>query len=184
MLAVSGSDKFFALIRKTLEPGRFMSAEFRTAAAAARRSILERYYDIVVVNAPLQDESGVEFAIDTACQSDASVLLAVSADIYEDVLDRVTDYGILVVAKPFPQVRIRHAVRFMMAWQVRIHQLEKKLRSAEEKTEDLRTVDKAKFLLMEKRHMTEDEAHRLIGKQAMDHGVSRRRIAEEILDDF
>ena len=37
--------------------------------------------------------------------------------------------------------------------------------------------------LMEHRHMTEAEAHRYIGKQAMDHGMSRKRIAQEILDD-
>jgi response regulator NasT len=49
--------------------------------------------------------------------------------------------------------------------------------------EELRLVSKAKILLVEKKQMTEDEAHRFIGKQAMNRGISRRKIAEEILDD-
>ena len=50
--------------------------------------------------------------------------------------------------------------------------------------EELRIVSRAKLLLMEKRHMTEDEAHRLIGKQAMDKGLTRRQAAEKILDEL
>ncbi|MBQ9443602.1 MAG: ANTAR domain-containing protein, partial [Lachnospiraceae bacterium] len=60
----------------------------------------------------------------------------------------------------------------------------RKRQAAEEKIEELRIVSKAKILLVEKKKMTEDEAHRYIGKQAMDRGVSRRRIAERILDDL
>ena len=50
--------------------------------------------------------------------------------------------------------------------------------------EELRIVSKAKLLLIEKRQMSEEEAHRHIGKQAMDHGVTRRQAAEQILDDL
>ena len=55
--------------------------------------------------------------------------------------------------------------------------------AAEEKAEEQRIIDRAKFYLIEKKQMTEDEAHRYIGKQSMDSGISRRRIAERILDD-
>ena len=61
---------------------------------------------------------------------------------------------------------------------------EKKIQKAEEKLEELKIVNQAKFLLIEKKHMTEDEAHRYIGKQAMDGGISRGRAAQRILDDL
>ena len=61
--------------------------------------------------------------------------------------------------------------------------LEQKVQNAEEKVQEIRLIDKAKFLLVEQRHMTEDEAHRYIGKNAMDHGVSRKRIAQQIIDE-
>jgi len=112
----------------------------------------------------------------------ASVLLVVPQDVFEDSLSGVTDHGVLVVPKPFPRGRIDKAIRFLAAIQDRIHKLEQKTIAAEEKLEEMRLLNKAKFLLMEKRHMTEDEAHRYIGKQAMDSGVSRGRAAREILD--
>lgn len=55
---------------------------------------------------------------------------------------------------------------------------------AREKTEEIRQVDRAKFTLIENRHMSEDEAHRYIGKLAMNNGVSRRRAAAMILDEY
>ncbi|MBQ5375528.1 MAG: ANTAR domain-containing protein, partial [Lachnospiraceae bacterium] len=50
--------------------------------------------------------------------------------------------------------------------------------------EELKTVSRAKILLMEKKHMTEEEAHRYIGKQAMNNGVSRGNMALEIIEDL
>ena len=184
ILTVSGAEKFFSLIRKALQPGRFMSSEYKSSAASARRCILERYYDLIVINAPLPDESGVEFAIDTAGRLSASLLLVVPSDIYEDVLERVTDYGILVIAKPFPPIRVSHAIRFLTAQQDQVRRLEQAVQAARDKAEEIRLIDKAKFLLIEYRYMTEDAAHRYIGKQAMDHGVSRRRIAQEIVEEY
>ena len=75
-------------------------------------------------------------------------------------------------------------MRFLSAQQGKQNEAKQKLLAAEEKLQELRLVDKAKFLLLEHRHMTEEEAHRYIGKQAMDHGTSRKKIAQRILDDY
>ena len=48
----------------------------------------------------------------------------------------------------------------------------------------MRVVNKAKLVLINKKKMSEDEAHRYIGKLAMDNGISRGRAAERILDDL
>ena len=45
----------------------------------------------------------------------------------------------------------------------------------------IRLVNRAKCLLIERKAMTEQEAHRWIEKQAMDRCVSRKVIAEQIL---
>ena len=185
ILVVSGAEKFDALIRHALHPGSFQSTEFLHSAAAARRSILERYYNIVVINVPLPDEQGVELAIDTACKlPEASVFITVPADRYGDILERVTDHGIMVMSKPFPQLQLRYAIRLLCAQQVQIRKLERRIASVEEKMEELRIVSKAKCLLIEKRRLSEDEAHRLVGKTAMDHGLTRARAAEMLIEEL
>ena len=50
--------------------------------------------------------------------------------------------------------------------------------------EELRVVSRTKITLIEKMNMSEDEAHRFIGKYAMDNGISRGRAATMILDDL
>ena len=184
ILVVSGSERFDAIVRKTLSGRRFSSIEFRKNIAAARQCFMERLFDIVVINCPLPDEFGYEFALDITERSNASVLLAVPSEIFEDVMNHVTDYGILVIPKSTVQERMDGALRLLMAVQKKIHRLEKQVQAAAVKMEELRVVSRAKLLLVEKRHMTEDDAHRLIGKQAMDEGVSRRRAAEKILDEL
>ncbi len=184
VLAVSGSERFDMAVRNALQKKRLSSFDFRKNAAAARRCVLEREYDIIVINCPLPDEFGHEFAMDASIRGSASVLMVVPGEVYDSALDGVTDYGILAIPKPIPAGRLERAIRFLIASRKRVHKLEAQLLAAEEKMNELRLVNRAKFLLIEKKKMTEDEAHRFIGRQAMDHGVSRGKAAERILDEL
>ena len=182
VLIVSASEQFTAAVKKMVK-GVIM-LDSKKSAATARRMILERYYDLVIINAPLPDEPGEDLAIDVTRECRASVLLVIPGEMYNDVLEHVTDFGILVLSKPVTFRRLDQAVRFMSAAQNTIRALEKEIQTTREKMEELRIVSKAKLVLIEQRHMTEDEAHRYIGKQAMDNGLSRRRAAERILDEY
>ena len=182
ILIVSVSEQFVSIVRKSLSG--FTTVDIRKSSATARRCILERYYDLIVINGPLPDEMGEDLAIDAAEGCNASVLLVTPQDMFEDVLEHVTDHGVLVLPKPSPRGRIDKAVRFLTATQNRMHNLEKKTLAAQEKLEELQYVSRAKFFLMEHAHMTEDEAHRFIGKKAMDNGISRGKAARRILDEM
>ena len=182
VLIVSAQEEFESLVRRSLRG--FVMVDFRKNAAAARRCMLERYFDLIVADLPLPDEAGIEFALDAASQSRASILLVVPASGYEDIMDQVTDQGILVLARPMPRGRMDKAIRFLLSVQNRMQQMEKKIQSLEEKMEDLRIISRAKFLLVEKRHVTEEQAHRYLGRQAMNHGVSRRRIAQRVIEEL
>ena len=63
----------------------------------------------------------------------------------------------------------------------RLRRTEKKTATIEEKMEEIRLVNRAKWLLIEQLKMTESDAHRYIEKQAMDRCVSRREIAQNII---
>ena len=184
ILIVSGSEQFASAVYSCLPEKKYISVERRSDAGSARRWLLERYYDIVVINAPLPDENGLEFALDTAEESQAGILFVVPAAAFEDAQSRLIDRGILTIPKPASREQISRGIRFLMAVQVKIRRLEQKLTAAQEKMEEMRIVNKVKFMLVETRHMAEDEAHRLIGKLAMDNGISRRRAAERLLEEM
>ena len=184
ILTVSASGEFDGIVKRALKPGTFMSVEFQKSGSNARRHILERFVDIVVINAPLPDEPGSELALDITEKCSASVLLVVPKDSYQETLEKVNDRGILLVAKPFPRGRIDRALSFLTAFQDRLRGLEKELQSTREKLDEIRIISKAKLLLIEKKHLSEDEAHRFIGKAAMKDGISRARAAERIMEDL
>ena len=62
--------------------------------------------------------------------------------------------------------------------------MEKKTATIEEKMEEIRLVNRAKWLLIEELKMTEQEAHRYIEKQAMDRCVTKRVVAVQILSTY
>ena len=183
ILIVSASEQFAAAAKTTFPERSYMAVEIRKNAAGARRFLLERYCDIMLINSPLPDESGIELALDTAEKDSVGIMIAVPADHYGDVSDRFTEQGVFAVAKPMPRERMAKTMRMLLAIQDKMHLMRQEVNAMQEKIEELRTVDKAKFILIEKEHMTEDEAHRFIGKQAMDNGISRKKAAERILEE-
>ena len=52
----------------------------------------------------------------------------------------------------------------------------------ERKIDEIRTIDKAKFLLMQYKNMTEDEAHNYLEKCAMEKRKKKVIVATEIID--
>lgn len=47
--------------------------------------------------------------------------------------------------------------------------------------EEIRLINRAKLMLIERRAMTEADAHRFIVKTAMDRCVKKREVAEDII---
>ena len=58
---------------------------------------------------------------------------------------------------------------------------EKKTRTLREKMDSIRIVNRAKWLLIERLGMTEQDAHGYIEKEAMNRRRTSREIAEEII---
>jgi response regulator NasT len=53
-----------------------------------------------------------------------------------------------------------------------------------QKIEDIRVINRAKWILISYMNMNEQEAHRFIEKQAMDMRTTRRTVAEGILKTY
>ena len=184
IMIVSSSDSFDAAVRKALPARNYLSVDFCKNVSAARQRFFERYYDIVVINFPLPDETGADFAFDIAQNGTASVLIAAPVEVFDEVLEQVSDYGILAISRPIQNRQLEKAVRLLCAIQEKMQHLQQEIMNAHEKMEELRVVGKAKCLLIEKKHVSEEDAHRFIGKEAMNNGVPRKTIAEKILEDY
>lgn len=184
VLVVSASDNFNQSLVSLLPDMRFSPVRFEGSVSAAKRAFLERHYDFVIISSPLPDDVGTRFAIDICSERNGICLIAVKAELYGSVYNRVYEQGVYVMPKPMSRQMFSEAMDFMVSTLCRLKKLEKKTVSIEEKMQEIRTVNRAKWLLIEHLKMTESDAHRYIEKQAMDTCVSRREIAENIIKTY
>ena len=184
VLVVSASEKFVSTTMALLPMTDYYPVDTARSVGQARRALLERSYDIVIVNAPLPDDFGMQLAIDVCSDSAAGALLLVKSELYDDVYARVMEFGVLTLSKPTSQSVMTHSLRTLCAMRERMRRAEEKQASVEEKIEEIRLVNHAKWLLIQCLSMTEAEAHRYIEKQAMDTRQSKRMVAENIIRTY
>ena len=184
VLVVSASDKFNETLRRLLPENRYSPVITAADVSGARRRLLEERYDLVIINTPLPDDFGTRLALDVCASSGTGVLLLVGAEHYPDVNARVSPYGVLVLSKPTSAQLVSQSLLLLCGTRERLRRMEQKTASIEEKMEEIRLVNRAKWLLIEQLKMTEQDAHRYIEKQAMDRCVTKRVIAEQILSTY
>ena len=184
VLVVSASEKFNATIMTLLPVTDYWPVTIAKSVAEAKRRLVEQSYDIVLVNAPLPDDFGLRLAIDVCIGSDAGVLLLVKSDLYNDVYSKVVEFGVMTLSKPTSLQMVSQTLRVLCATRERLRKMEEKQASVEEKIEEIRLINRAKWLLIECLSMTEADAHRYIEKQSMDLRVSKREVAESIIKTY
>ena len=150
----------------------------------ARRRIAEAAFDIVLINAPLPDDFGMHLAVDICTGSGAGVLLLVRNDQFDDIYARVVGYGVMTLSKPTGMQMVAQNLRILCATRERMRRMEAKQATVEERIEEIRLVNRAKWLLIECLGMTEPEAHRYIEKQSMDQRISKREVAESVIKTY
>ena len=184
VLVVSASAAFDRTVSDLLPRNDFFPVNMVKSCGEARRALLDKEYDIVLINAPLQDDFGMRLAIDVCSTSHAGVLLCVKSALYNDVYSKVTPHGVLTLSKPTSLPMITHSLRVLCALRERLRKLEAKQQSVEKRMEEIRLVNRAKWLLIQCLNMTEAQAHRYIEKTAMDTGSKRREVAESIIRTY
>lgn len=184
VLVVSSAENFTNALCELLPESKFDPVRTASSISAAERALAEREYDYVIINAPLPDDIGTRFAIDICGSKNTVVLLLIRAELHEEIHDRVAEHGVFTLPKPTSKPAIITALSWMSSARERLRKTEKKTFSIEEKMEEIRLVNRAKWLLISELKFDEPEAHRYIEKQAMDRCVSRKMIAEVIIKTY
>ena len=183
VLVAGANDKTFALLQ-TLLPGSSYDPPLRAGSAGeAKRMALDYAVDIAILNAPMRDEFGTQLALDLA-RDNVGVLLLVPGESFDGVRDQVEDEGVMALAKPLTRQTLEMGLHMTTALRGKLLQMGRRNRALQEKMTDIRTINRAKWLLIEQLRMTESEAHYYIERQAMDTRLSRREVAENIIRSY
>lgn len=184
VLIVSAAEGFNDSLSSLLPNSNYSPTNFVSNISAAKRAFAERAFDFVIINSPLPDDVGTRFAIDIGNSKETVVLLMVRAEFQAEIYDKVAEHGVFVLPKPTSKPTMVTALSWLSSAREKLRITEKKTLSIEEKMEEIRIVNRAKWLLISELKMDEQGAHRYIEKQAMDRCISKKVVAEEIIKTY
>ena len=181
VLVATAAESLRTALSALLPESKYSPVCFVSDISAAKRASVEREFDFVIINSPLPDDLGIRFAIDLCTSKSSAVLLLVRAELHDSTYDRVAQYGVFTLPKPISKQTFLQALAWMASTRERLRRFEKSTLTIEEKMEEIRLVNRAKWLLISELHMDEPQAHRYIEKQAMDRRVRKLDVALSII---
>lgn len=182
VLLISAAQKFNTAISSLLPESKYSKIRTVSGISAARQSASEYAFDFIIINSPLPDDAGIRFAIDSARLPGTVVLFLVRAELRDEISDKIMPHGVFLLTKPTSKPAVLTALDWLVSARERLRMFEKKTLSIEEKMAEIRLVNKAKWILIDKMKMDEPEAHRYIEKKAMDLCITKREVAMQIID--
>lgn len=183
-LIVSYSEKSTEYLERILAEAFVTNITTISNAGEARRLLLEKDFDLCIINSPLPDEFGANLAANIADKGISQVILIVRSENFDEISHKVEDYGVITIAKPIAKTLLWNAIKIAQATHKKMHAIHDENKKLIQKIEDIKIVDRAKCILISHLSMNEPEAHRYIEKQAMDMRITRREVAEKILRTY
>lgn len=184
VLVVSSTESFGTSMAPLLPPTDYYPVVYARSSAEAQRLLAENSYDIVIINTPLSDDFGLRLASYVSSNTTAGVLLLGKSDRYTETSAKMLSYGVMTLPKPTSSQMLTQTLGVLCATRERLRRMEEKQLSVEQKMEEIRLVNRAKWLLIETLGMSEAESHRYIEKQAMDLRISKAQVARNIIHTY
>lgn len=183
-MIVSSSEKSVAFFTGMLNANSCGAVTVLKTGAEARRVLSEHEFDIVIIYVPLPDESGESLSRHVASKETSLVILVVKGEYFDDMCAATEDAGVLVVARPVDRTLFKSTLRLVKSALAKLKTLRSENSALKQKIEDIKIIDRAKYILISYLKMSEQEAHRFIEKQAMDMRATRRSVAEGVLRTY
>ncbi len=138
--------------------------------------------DLAVINTPLIDEYGIDLAEFITENSAAGCILIIKSENAEKTCERAEKSGVIVMLRPINRGLLYQLAKTADTAVRRYLKLCQEKQRLESRIEEIKTIDKAKFMLMEYKSMTEAEAHEYLEKYAMNKRRKKYIAAQEIID--
>ncbi|MBE6013070.1 MAG: ANTAR domain-containing protein [Lachnospiraceae bacterium] len=184
VLIAARTEKGAEFIKDIIKNRYYTKINVCLSGSETRRHMLNYGYDLLIISAPLTDENGVDMAVELSLNYKSNIVLLVKADIAEEIAERVNKYGVFTIDKPISRSFLLRVISYLDASGKRFMDIKKENEGLHRKIEELRIVNRAKYILMQYLSFTEEQAHRYIEKQAMDLRQTKIKIAENILKTY
>ena len=183
VLLVSSSENFSSGISKALALKSY-DLVIIDKIEKAKLILFENEFDIVIINVPVIDDFGIDFAIDSAIKYGLGVIMFVKSELEIEVYYKTYQYGILTLTKPTSTEIFLQSLRLIQSTIIKKENDYIKPKGLAERLEEIKLINTAKVLLISHKKLTEDEAHKYLEKRAMNFRKPKVVVAKEIIDEY
>ena len=183
ILVIAAKPRIQSSVRSALTAkyGRVLTAE---TVQEARRAVEREKIALMVIFSPLKDEEEIPRLFDMAERRGIAAGYIVGREIYGEAAYRLEGRNVFVVAYPLQMDQVLQLVSFLHQVQRRFWLVLSEQERLQRQVQDIQIACRVKCLLVEKREMTEEEAHHFIEQEAMNTGLSKREAALKILKEL
>ena len=183
ILVIAAKPRIQSSVRSALTAkyGRVLTAE---TVQEARRAVEREKIALMVIFSPLKDEEEIPRLFDMAERRGIAAGYIVGREIYGETAYRLEGRNVFVVAYPLQMDQVLQLVSFLHQVQKRFWLVLSEQERLQRQVQDIQIVCRVKCLLVEKREMTEEEAHHFIEQEAMNTGLAKREAALKILKEL
>ena len=183
ILVIAAKPRIQSSVRSALTAkyGRVLTAE---TVQEARRAVEREKIALMVIFSPLKDEEEIPRLFDMADRRGIAAGYIVGREIYGETAYRLEGRNVFVVAYPLQMDQVLQIVSFLYQVQKGFWLVLSEQERLQRQVQDVQIVCRVKCLLVEKREMTEEEAHHFIEQEAMNTGLSKREAALKILKEL
>ena len=183
-LIISKTKQSTESLAQLLKREGYDSLNFAGNSATAKEVIVKEEHDLIIINVPLEGETGLDLAVYSAEVTRACVVVIVSDRHSAEIFDKLSQHGVLVISKPINMHLFHHYLIFTDCFRERILGVEKENNKLKNMVEEAKIVNRAKLLLIQCLSMTEQQAHHYLEKQAMDMRVSKIQAAKQVIKTY
>lgn len=152
------------------------------------RQVNSYHPDLCICDFTLKGLNGYEVSRVLVSDRKTGVVALVSTADSQYFSDLLMDPYFSMIKKPINSTILLTQMHMQYKSIQTIKKLEKEIKHLKKDLKDSRLINQAKFILMEKKGLTEEEAHKTILKKSMDEGLSKVDVAKYYLqvydDDF
>jgi response regulator NasT len=184
VLIVSNTSSTLGIISELLKSQTFSRLVTVQNGGEARRQLIDTDFELIIIDTPLTDEFGDDFALRAAEATSAGIILITRTETLYDMSEAVEEAGVFVLSKPIGPEFFYQSVKLLNASRKRLLKYQNENQKLQAKVHEIQIIDRAKYALIQYLNMTEAQAHRYIEKQSMDLRQSKLVTAENVLKTY
>lgn len=112
------------------------------------------------------------------------IIVCLKHQVKESYLHQCKAHHMVILMKPIKIHVFTQILQVCIQSQLQMKENNQKLQALNQRYQELKIIHHAKYLLMEKEHLKESQAHRMIEKQAMDKRCSKLVIAQRYIKKY